>query len=72
MSVPCIDSSRFRDSRALAKILELQIEAFFFQIPIVLELSCSFHKKRVKPISSLDLLLQNQINADILISVLLI
>jgi hypothetical protein len=72
MSVSCISNSRFRDSRALAKILELQIEAFFFQIPIVLELSCNFHKKRVKLISSLDLLLQNQINADILISVLLI
>jgi hypothetical protein len=71
--VSCINNSRFRDSRALAKILELQIEEFFFlQIPIVLELSCSFHKKRVKPISSLDLLLQNQINADMLISVLLI
>jgi hypothetical protein len=41
-------NSRFPDSRALAKILELQIEEFFFlQIPIVLELSCSFHKKRV-------------------------
>jgi hypothetical protein len=37
-SVSCINNSRFPDSRALAKILELQIEDFFFlQIPIVLE-----------------------------------
>jgi hypothetical protein len=71
MSVSCINNSRFRDSRALAKILELQIEEFFFpdthRIRVILQLS----QKRVKPISSLDLLLQNQINADILISVLL-
>jgi hypothetical protein len=43
MSVSCINNSRFRDSRALAKILELQIEAFFFpdthRIGVILELA---------------------------------